>query len=59
MIFRSVCTRRISKGFNAVMHDLVADGNSVLLVDHDTEILSEADWLSRDGTRKPVWEADM
>ena len=27
------------------MHDLVADGNSVLLVDHDTQILSEADWL--------------
>ena len=33
------------KGLNAVMHDLVADGNSVLLVDHDTQILSEADWL--------------
>ena len=27
------------------MHDLVADGNSVLLVDHDTQILSEADWI--------------
>ena len=32
-------------GLNAVMHDLVADGNSVLLVDHDTEVLSEADWI--------------
>ena len=32
-------------GLNAVMHDLVADGNSVLLVDHDTQILSEADWV--------------
>ena len=32
-------------GLNAVMHDLVADGNSVLLVDHDTQILSEADWI--------------
>ena len=32
-------------GLNAVMHDLVRDGNSVLLVDHDTEILKEADWL--------------
>ena len=27
------------------MHDLVADGNSVILVDHDTQILQEADWL--------------
>ncbi|MBR0319145.1 MAG: excinuclease ABC subunit UvrA [Spirochaetia bacterium] len=33
------------KGLNGVMHDLVADGNSVLLVDHDTQILQEADWL--------------
>jgi excinuclease ABC subunit A len=32
-------------GLTGVMHDLVADGNSVLLVDHDTQILSEADWL--------------
>lgn len=32
-------------GLTEVMHDLVADGNSVLLVDHDTQILSEADWL--------------
>ena len=32
-------------GLTAVMHDLVADGNSVLLVDHDTQILSEADWI--------------
>nr|WP_288559667.1 hypothetical protein [uncultured Victivallis sp.] len=32
-------------GLNGVMHDLVADGNSVLLVDHDTQILSEADWI--------------
>lgn len=32
-------------GLNAVMHDLIADGNSVLLVDHDTQILSEADWI--------------
>ena len=27
------------------MHDLVADGNSVILVDHDTQILSESDWI--------------
>ena len=32
-------------GLNAVMNDLVRDGNSVLLVDHDTQILKEADWL--------------
>ena len=32
-------------GLNGVMHDLVKDGNSVLLVDHDTQILKEADWL--------------
>lgn len=32
-------------GLNAVMHDLIADGNSVILVDHDTQILSEADWV--------------
>ena len=33
------------KGLNDVMHDLVADGNSVILVDHDTQILSESDWV--------------
>lgn len=32
-------------GLNGVMHDLVQDGNSVLLVDHDTQILKESDWL--------------
>ena len=32
-------------GLNGVMHDLIADGNSVLLVDHDTQILGESDWL--------------
>lgn len=32
-------------GLNAVMHDLIADGNSVILVDHDTQILSESDWV--------------
>ena len=33
------------EGLTDVMHDLVADGNSVVLVDHDTQILKEADWL--------------
>ena len=32
-------------GLTGVMHDLIADGNSVILVDHDTQILSEADWI--------------
>ncbi|MDO5602141.1 MAG: ATP-binding cassette domain-containing protein [Oscillospiraceae bacterium] len=32
-------------GLTGVMRDLIADGNSVVLVDHDTQILSEADWI--------------
>ena len=32
-------------GLTGVMRDLAADGNSVILVDHDTQILSQADWL--------------
>ena len=33
------------EGLAGVMRDLVADGNSIVLVDHDTQVLSEADWL--------------
>ena len=33
------------EGLNAVMHDLVSDGNSVVLVDHDVQILKESDWI--------------
>ena len=33
------------EGLTGVMHDLLADGNSIILVDHDTNILSQADWL--------------
>ncbi len=33
------------EGLNGVMHDLVRDGNSVVLVDHDTQILKEAEWV--------------
>ena len=33
------------EGVTGVMEDLRADGNTVILVDHDTEILSRADWL--------------
>ena len=32
-------------GLTGVMRDLIADGNSIVLVDHDTQILSEADWI--------------
>ena len=33
------------EGLTGVMDDLVADGNSVVLVDHDTQILGHADWI--------------
>ena len=32
-------------GLTGVMHDLVEDGNSVVLVDHDTQVLAESDWI--------------
>lgn len=38
-------------GLTGVMHDLVADGNSVVLVDHDTQILKEAGWLIEMGPK--------
>ena len=33
------------KGLEAVLHELIADGNSVVLVDHETELLRHADYL--------------
>lgn len=33
------------RGLAGVMHDLVADGNSIILVDHDVQILQEASHL--------------
>ena len=39
-------------GLTGVMHDLVNDGNSVVLVDHDTQILSEVRSL-----RKVLWNS--
>lgn len=33
------------EGLKAVMEDLLADGNTVVLVDHDTQILQAADWM--------------
>ena len=41
-------------GLNDVMHDLVADGNSVLLVDHDIQILKESDWLVEMGPQAGI-----
>ena len=32
-------------GLTGIMHDLVEDGNSVVLVDHDTQVLAESDWI--------------
>lgn len=33
------------EGLTGVMDDLVRDGNSVLLVDHDAQLLNHADWI--------------
>ena len=33
------------EGLTGVMDDLIADGNSIVLVDHDTQVLRHADWL--------------
>ena len=41
-------------GLTGVMNDLVADGNSVILVDHDTQILKEADWIIEMGPKAGV-----
>lgn len=32
-------------GLTSVMDDLIADGNSVVLVDHDTQVLAKSDWI--------------
>ena len=32
-------------GLAGVMKDLIADGNSIVLVDHDVQILKESDWM--------------
>lgn len=39
------------KGLTGVMNDLVADGNSIILVDHDTQILKESDWIVEMGSQ--------
>ena len=38
-------------GLTDVMEDLVQDGNSVLLVDHDTQVLAKSDWLIEMGPK--------
>ena len=38
-------------GLNGVIQDLVADGNSVILVDHDTQILQESDYIIEMGPK--------
>ena len=32
-------------GLRGVLHDLIEDGNSVVLVDHDVQILKDSDWI--------------
>ena len=32
-------------GLNLIIKDLIRDGNSIVLVDHDTQILKECDWI--------------
>ena len=41
-------------GLNGVIHDLIADGNSVILVDHDTQILQESDYIIEMGPKAGV-----
>ena len=41
-------------GLTGVMHDLVEDGNSVVLVDYDTQVLAESDWIIEMGPEAGV-----
>ena len=41
-------------GLVGVIDDLIKDGNSVILVDHDTEILSKSDWIIEMGEKAGV-----
>ncbi len=43
------------EGLKGVIHDLIDDGNSVILVDHDIEILSESDWIVEMGPGAGVY----
>lgn len=39
------------EGLKGVINDLIADGNSVVLVDHDVQILSESGWVIEMGPK--------
>lgn len=41
-------------GLVGVIDDLIKDGNSVILVDHDTEILSKSDWIIEMGEKAGI-----
>ena len=41
-------------GLRGVLHDLIEDGNSVVLVDHDVQILKDSDWIIEMGPQAGV-----
>ena len=41
-------------GLKGILHDLLDDGNSIILVDHDTQILTESDWIIEMGPKAGV-----
>ena len=41
-------------GLKGVIDDLVADGNSIILVDHDTQILKASDWIIEMGPKAGI-----
>lgn len=41
-------------GLRGVLHDLIKDGNSVVLVDHDVQILKDSDWIIEMGPQAGV-----
>ena len=41
-------------GLKGVIDDLITDGNSIILVDHDTQILKESDWIIEMGPKAGV-----
>lgn len=41
-------------GLSGVLHDLIEDGNSVVLVDHDVQILKDSDWIIEMGPQAGV-----
>lgn len=41
-------------GLRGVLHDLIEDGNSVVLVDHDVQILKDSDWIIEMGPQAGI-----